>query len=287
MFYAPEAKSPVPLLVVLHTWSNDYTQEAHKPLSDWCMRNGWAYIHPDFRGPNLRPQATGSDLVVADIASAVEYVKSVARIDPSAIFLAGTSGGGYTALLMAGRRPDIWAGVTAWVPISDLTAWYHESKAAGNTYYQNIAASCGGAPGESAAVDGEYRRRSPLTWLANAKGVPLHINAGIHDGHSGSVPVSHSLRAFNAVAAPRDRISDADIRYFVDKEAVPPHLVKEIADPSYGEKTPLFRAACGAAMVTIFEGGHELVPDAAISWMNGVYENRGEKRRTSNTEDNR
>jgi pimeloyl-ACP methyl ester carboxylesterase len=284
MFSAPEGKSPVPLIVALHTWSNDYTQETQKPLSDWCLKNGWAYIHPDFRGPNVRPQATGSDLVIADIVSAVEYAKSVTRIDTTAIFLAGASGGGYTALLMAGRRPEIWAGVSAWVPISDLTAWYHESKAAGNTYYQNIAASCGGAPGESAAIDGEYRHRSPLTWLSNAQGVPLHINAGIHDGHTGSVPVSHSLRAFNTVAAPRDRLSDQDIQYFVEREAVPPHLAKEIIDPGYGGKRPLFRAASGAAMVTIFEGGHEMVSEAALSWMEKIYQARKEKRSKPDTE---
>ncbi|MHB9029368.1 MAG: alpha/beta hydrolase family protein [Candidatus Latescibacterota bacterium] len=274
MFFAPDGKTPVPLIVALHTWSGDYKQDTQKALSDWCIKNGWAYIHPDFRGPNLRPQATGSELVVEDIVSAVEYAKSVMQIDSTGIFLVGASGGGYTALLMAGRRPEIWAGVSAWVPISDLTAWYHESKAAGNSYYQNIADTCGGAPGESGAVDGEYRKRSPLTWLANAKGVPLHINAGIHDGHTGSVPVSHSLRAFNAVAAPEGRLSNQDIQFFVEKEAVPPHLAKEITDPDYGQKKPLFRSSSGAATVTIFQGGHEMVPGAALSWIESIYKNR-------------
>ncbi len=274
MFFAPESNTPVPLLVALHTWSGDYTQDTQKALSDWCMENGWAYIHPDFRGPNVRPEATGSELVIGDIVSAVEYAKRNARIDSSGIFLAGASGGGYTALLMAGRHPEIWAGVSAWVPISDLTAWHHESKSAGNTYYQNIAASCGGTPGESAVIDEQYRLRSPLTWLANAKTVKLDINAGVNDGHTGSVPISHSLRAFNAVAASEDRLSSEDIQFFVEKAAVPPHLVKEIIDPGYGEKRPLFRASSGNVTVTIFQGGHEMVPDAALSWISVIYESR-------------
>ncbi|MHC5056159.1 MAG: alpha/beta hydrolase family protein [Planctomycetota bacterium] len=274
MFHAPRTGKPVPLVVALHTWSGDYRQKHHSAIAKWCAENGWAYIHPNFRGPNRRPEATGSDLVVGDIASAVEYAKGAAAIDSSAVYLVGTSGGGYTALLMAGRRPELWAGVSAWVPISDLAAWYRECRASRRRYYKDIAASCGGAPGASPAVDREYRRRSPLTHLARARGVPLHVSAGIHDGHKGSVPVSHSLFAFNELADAGDRISPEDIRFFVKEARVPEHLSPKtsIADPSYGKKRPLFRRTSGSATVTIFEGGHELVAPAAIAWIGTVHE---------------
>jgi len=131
MFFAPETDHAVPLLVVVHTWSGDYKQKYHADCLPWCKKKNWALIHPNFRGPNRRPEATGSDLVIDDIASAVAYAQQATRIDPSRIYLLGTSGGGYTALLMAGRRPELWAGVSAWVPISDLTAWYYQTKAAG------------------------------------------------------------------------------------------------------------------------------------------------------------
>ncbi len=271
MFYAPDARGPVPLVVALHTWSGNYRQRSHQEIADWCMSKGWAYIHPDFRGPNRRPEATGSELVVHDIVDAVQFAKGAARIDSSCIFLVGTSGGGYTALLMAGRHPEIWAGVSAWVPISDLRAWYVQAP---RKYRNDMAASCGGAPGDSPAVDEQYRKRSPLTYLAAAKRVPLHINAGITDGHTGSVPVSHSLLAFNRVAAPENRLSDEEIRYFVEKAAVPPHLRRHIVDPSYGEKRPLFRRTSGNVTVTIFNGGHELVPRAAIAWIEAVYKSK-------------
>ena len=93
MFYAPVSKKPVPLMVALHTWSGNYKQKYHKAIEQWCIKHGWAYIHPDFRGPNNRPEATGSKLVVADIVSAVEYAKKSTQIDHSAIYLVGTSGG--------------------------------------------------------------------------------------------------------------------------------------------------------------------------------------------------
>jgi hypothetical protein len=115
MFYAPASKEPVPLLVTLHTWSGDYRQDDHEACAQWCLEKNWAYIHPNFRGPNRRPEATGSELVVQDIVDAVTYASQHGNIDPTRVYLVGTSGGGYTALLMAGRHPELWAGVSAWV----------------------------------------------------------------------------------------------------------------------------------------------------------------------------
>lgn len=288
MFYDPKASHPVPLVVALHHWGEDYKGDYHKDIAEWCMKNGWAYIHPDFRGPCRRPESTGSKLVVADIVSAVDYAKKAAKIDPSSIYLVGTSGGGYTGLVVAGRYPEIWAGVSVWVPISDLKAWYFECKKRGLGYDQHIVDSCGGVPGQSKVVDDEYRERSPLTFLANAKSLKLHINAGIKDGHEdgGSVPISHSLRAFNTVADPKDRISEEDIRFMVEKVEVPEHLKQNISDPTYGEKRPLFRRTSGNVTVTVFQGIHELVPNAALSWFEKIQkskESKGKKQHKSDS----
>jgi pimeloyl-ACP methyl ester carboxylesterase len=267
-YYSPASKEAVPLVVGLHTWSGDFRQNFMPNIEKWCIKHGWAFIHPNFRGPNWTPQATGSELAVGDIVSAVDYVKQARAVDASRIYLVGGSGGGYYSLLMAGRAPEIWAGVSAWVPISDLAAWYRECRAKGSGYADHIVKSCGGAPGDSAAVDEQLRQRSPLTHLAHARGLPLDINAGIHDGHRGSVPISHSLRAFNVVAAPEDRIAEADIKSMTETQTVPEHLRDPaLRDPLYGGHTPLFRRQSGKARVTIFEGGHEMVEDAAIHWL--------------------
>jgi len=97
--------------------------------------------------------------------------------------------------------------------------------------------------------------------------LPLDINAGIRDGHTGSVAVSHSLRAFNLVASKNDRIDEKDIKYFVEKARVPPHLKKQVTDPAYGDKRVLFRKSSGNARVTIFDGGHEIIYEAALKWL--------------------
>lgn len=267
MFYTPKTDKPVPLLVNLHTWSGNYTQISGKAFADWCIRKGWVYIHPDFRGPNWTPQAMGSELVVQDIIDAVKYAKKNASVNDQRIYLVGGSGGGYGSLLMAGRASDIWAGVSAWCPISDLKKWHAECKKASRGYYKHIEKSCKGKPDTDEKAAEECKKRSAITYLKNARKVPLDIATGIHDGHSGSVPVSHTLEAFNEVAVAKDRISEEDITYFVEKQAVPPQLKKDISDPLYGKNVPLFRKTSGNVRVTIFEGGHNILHNPALHWL--------------------
>jgi acetyl esterase/lipase len=207
-------------------------------------------------------------MVVADILGAVDYAKAHANVDSSRIHLIGASGGGYTSLLMAGRTPDLWAGVSAWVPITDLRDWYFECKKLKCDHADDIVKSCGGPPGTSAAIDLEYKKRAPSTYLRKAVNVPLDINAGITDGHhSGGVPISHSLRAFNLLVSEKDRISEEDIRYFAEEAQVPSHLKRKLSDPAYGEKAPLFRRTAASARITIFDGGHEIIYEAALTWL--------------------
>ena len=278
LYYAPDSPAPAPLLVALHSWSGDYRQTASRPLAEACQERGWAFLHPDFRGRNRRPEACGSETAVQDVLDAVAFARRAGRVDAARIYLAGASGGGHMALIMAGRAPEIWAGVSAWVPIYDLAAWHAETSAAGLRYAGEIEACCGGPPGAGEAVDEEYRRRSPLAWLGAARGVALDINAGVYDGHRGSVPIRHALRAFNAVADPEDRLSDEAIALFAARPSVPSSLDRAAADPSYGTRQPLFRRRSGAARITIFDGGHEIVYAAAAEWL-------GEQRRALTSEE--
>ena len=253
----------VPLLVFLHSWSGGFEQGP--PWIDRAKKLGWVVVAPDFRGPNSRPEACASDLASQDILDAVAYARRDARIDENRIYLVGGSGGGHMSLVMAARAPDLWAAVSAWVPISDLAAWHAESKSRKNNYAKMLEQSCGGAPGP--ATDKEYRHRSPLFHLADAMGVPLDINTGIHDGHTGSVPVSHSLRAFNVLATPDKQVFAEDIDFMVRERKVPASLAYETQLDPEREKATLFRRSSGNARVTVFEGGHESESGAAVLWL--------------------
>ena len=264
-------KSPCPLAVCLHTWSYGL-EHLDESLPQQCDERSWHFIYPLFRGPNWNPEACGSDFVVSDIVCAVEYMKENYNVDESRIYLIGGSGGGMVSLLMAGRRPEIWSAVSAWCPVSDIATWYvqlieKKVNSGERRYADHILAVCGGNPITCPEASKQAKYRSPLTWLKGAKGkVILDIQAGIHDGHWGSVPVSHSILAFNEVADPEDRISSEDIKYIVEKEEIPVHLQFHGQDVAYGSFKVLLRRISGKVRLSIFEGGHDILVGPAFGF---------------------
>ena len=169
------------------------------------------------------------------------------------------------AMVMAAHSPETWTAVSAWCGISDLAAWHRETKAANRKYWHDIEAVVGGAPGSSPEVDRQLRARSPLFSFANVRNLPVDLNTGIDDGHSGSVPIHHTLDAFNALArilnAPP--VTDEEIRALAEKKTLPKRTKQ---DSSYGRKIWLRREA-GRSRVTVFDGGHEDIPSAACKWL--------------------
>ncbi len=270
LVYAPKkVDGKRPLLVALHTWSNDFLQEGGQPLfGDWCIQNDWFMIHPNFRGKNKTAQSTGSDLAVRDIVSAVEYMTSEYDVDENRIYLVGVSGGGHMSLLMAGRHPEIWAGVSAWCPVTDIQAWWEQkSKDGPERYAEEIERVLGGIPGSDLEATQQARYRSPISYLSSASNVSIDINHGIDDGRKGSVPFTHSLHAFNRIVSAEDAINEEDINNFYETQTVPTHLKTSIKDPVYGRKIPLFRKTTSNTRITIFKGGHEIVHEAALNWL--------------------
>jgi dipeptidyl aminopeptidase/acylaminoacyl peptidase len=270
MFYKPNLDEPRPLLVALHSWSEGYRQSESVIYSEWAIANDWIFIHPHFRGPNVKPEATGSDLVIGDVLSAIEYAKKNARVDESRIYAVGWSGGGYLGLLLAGRAPEIWAGVSAWVPISDLNAWHEESRRLGTKYVNHIQASCGGRPTGDTPAARECRKRSPVAYLERARAVPIDIDHGIYDGRNSAdpVPISQSLRAFNLLAEPQAQFAEEEIEYFTRQSKVPSSLQSETTDPDYGGLKILYRRQSGNVRITVFDGAHDKNTEAAFRWLN-------------------
>ena len=101
--YNPQG-DPVPLVVLLHSWSAGYKQ-GNATLERMVGEAGWLCVMPDFRGPNRMPEACGSPLAQQDILDAVDWVAQRYRVDSSRIYLCGTSGGGHMTMLMAGKYP--------------------------------------------------------------------------------------------------------------------------------------------------------------------------------------
>lgn len=262
-FWAPEnaKERAVPLLVGLHTWSGDITQQKHYagPLHE-AKRRGWAFVGSNFRGPNWTPLGCGSDAAVQDIVDAVAYAQRQVKVDSKRIYIAGASGGGHMALLMAGRHPEIFAAAAALCPPAELARWHREMttlpRLAKYPYGNHLVKACGGTPAEKMS---EYLHRSATTHLKNARaaGVAIYIETGIHDGWIGSVPDGHAIRAFNELADEPDRLSEETIAFIEQNQKVPETLAFAGRNPFYSEKNRVhFRRTSANAVLTIFEGGH-------------------------------
>ena len=260
-----EVTKTFPLLVSLHTWSGNW-QQRNPELEAAASEREWLVVQPNFHGPNRQPLACGSHEAQIQILEAVQWCCEHYPVDRRRIYLTGVSGGGHMTLLMAGRYPHVWAAASAWVGISDLKKWHQFHDAKGGRYANDVVESCGGRPGASKAVDGEYFFRSPLPFLAAATHLPLDIAAGIHDGHTGSVPVSHSLEAFNEIARANGDpgFTPQEIEAWCKRMLEPAHEPME--DPVWKRDVHLRRRS-GEARVTLFEGGHEGLATAAMDFL--------------------
>lgn len=259
-----------PLLVRLHSWSYGYEQEN----ADWfreAVDRGWIYLHPNFRGRNDHPEACGSKLARRDVLDAIDWAIENHAVDTERIYVCGVSGGGHMTMLMSGHHPERFAAASAWVGISDLAEWhrFHTSTGEPSRYAKMITACTGGPPGMSEAVDAEYRDRSPLFHLHRVGDLPLDVNAGVKDGRTGSVPIHHSLRAFNAIARAHEAtlVTDAEMEQLWTKDRLDdPGDGENVVDPLY-DRTIRLRRTAGKSRVTIFDGGHEGIAKAACEWM--------------------
>jgi pimeloyl-ACP methyl ester carboxylesterase len=277
-FYVPESVTPdqtVPLIIVLHSWSEDFKAPSFiGPVLGEAEKRGWLVVQPNYRGPNNAPEAGASPLAVADVIDAADHMIRRHHADPARVYVVGVGGGGQMALMLAARHPDRWAGVSAWAPISDLAAWYAQLEEIhpkiARDYQADLRAICGGNPSYRSGML-EYMRRSPVHFLASAAGVPMDINAGLSDGHSGPVPVSQAIRAFNVLARangmPDAVVDDDSIAFMVTHKKVPPALEQPRMREKKRRYPVRFRRTAGPARLTLTMAGHDGNMIAAVDWL--------------------
>lgn len=271
--YKTKSRTPKPLIVSLHTWSGNYAQ--YDPIVKEVLARDWNYIHPDFRGANNTPEALGSALVISDIEDAIRYALKHTNADSNDVHIIGVSGGGYATLLAYMNIAYPVKSFSAWAPISDIEAWYWESVGRNQKYAGDILK----AVSPDAVFDNkEAARRSPLVHTfpkEKRKEAKLYIYEGIHDGYTGSVPITHAINMYNRLVG--------ELKYdIIDLDGI---MLKAIADPDlvssmeiidlltkrvgkydkrkmlFGRPVYLFREY-GNIQLTVFEGGHEQLPQA-------------------------
>lgn len=253
-FKAAQGGAPKPLIVSLHTWSGDHAQS--DPLAPIAKEAGWNYIHPGFRGPNSTPDACLSEKAIADIDDAIQYAIDNSNTDVDNVFVVGASGGGYATLGSYLRTRHTVRAFIAWVPISDLSAWYHQLPN-DNTGYARDILTC--TTSGDTLDDNAARSRSPLYWdLPEKPDGRLEIYAGIHDGHTGSVPISHSILFYNRMAIDSGHSNDT-----VPQEDIERLLTRSMPETqhheSLGNRKTYYRKETANVSLVIFDGGHEML----------------------------
>lgn len=260
-----------PLVVSLHTWSGDYTQK--DTLALVCRSKGYHYIHPNFRGPNTNFEACGSAAAIQDIDDAIDFAIREAKVDLNNIHVIGASGGGYATLLAYMNSKHQIKTFSSWVPISNLEEWYYQSKARGNKYAFHIAKATheqhNFTPDKFELNKDEARKRSPFfmeTPIKKRENSQLHIYAGVHDGYTGSVPITQSLQFYNklvmdiAPASQHELIPLEDIIVLLANRSYPSGLKGKLGNRQIHYQKQLK----DSVSITIFEGGHEMLPYIAL-----------------------
>tara|TARA_R110002049_G_scaffold1537_4_gene11862 strand:+ start:11145 stop:12101 length:957 start_codon:yes stop_codon:yes gene_type:complete len=270
-FYKSAGNKPRPLVISLHTWSFNYQQQ--DSLSWQCIKKNYNYIHPDFRGPNTTYEACGSPLVISDIDDAIAYAIKEGNVNLNEIHVIGVSGGGLATLLAYMNSKYKIKSFSAWAPISNLVSWYYQSEGRKTKYAEHIAKATTGLEFE----DGTYyldveeaKRRSPInmnTPLDLRKNSRLYIYEGVHDGYTGSVPITQSLNMYNKI------VKDFDTN---EQEAIIPSediielltyrgFCGENKDSIGGRKIHYKKTYKDKIQLIVFEGGHEMLVNVALS----------------------
>lgn len=262
-FYKSKSNEPKPLIVSLHTWSGDYSQ--NDDLSEICKQKDLNYIHPDFRGANKTANACCSDLALADIDDAITYAIKNSNVDTTKIYVIGVSGGGYATLSTFMKSKHKIKKFSAWASITDLIAWYNESKIRNNNYAENIL-DCTGS--ENGLNIENAKQKSPLYWNSPTEKLQsskLFIYAGIYDGIQGSVPITHSINFYNKL------LSDMKVSDSLNYVSITEKLnLLEKREPlgefgNIADRKICLKKEFGNVRLIIFEGNHEMLTEFALN----------------------
>lgn len=264
--YFKSSDETAPLIVSLHQWSATY--ENFDPISSMIIEDDWNYIRPNFRGPNNNPQAGGSEYVISDIDDAIAYAIEHGNVDEDRIYIVGTSGGGHAALMHLMTSDVEVSGYSVWVPITDLIAWYGESRLRETKYAEEILQITDSEEDRLNVI--EARRRSPMyqeTPTEKFEETQVQIFAGVDDGYDGTVPIGHSISFYNKLVNDLDYGEENLIPYEIETQLLYTQTLYELDDYDFemlGTRSIIYQTQTENVSLTIFEGHHEILYDEAF-----------------------
>jgi hypothetical protein len=98
------------------------------------------------------------------------------------------------------------------------------------------------------------------------KNSDLQIYAGVHDGFSGPIPISHSINFYNKIVkdfhenATSHYVSAEDAAVLLKTQSFPAQKTPE----SLGDRAILYQKESKRIRLTVFEGAHEILYDQVL-----------------------
>ncbi|MBC7262836.1 MAG: DNRLRE domain-containing protein [Chloroflexi bacterium] len=192
---------PIPLLLCLQgrgadrmsmPYGNAYVIEANRRrwlLAAVDMPTYGYWVSGSFRfAARFTPSWLVQDVIMNRF---LPEIQSRFNVDPRRIYLAGFSAGANSALVLAGRFPDVFAGVVEHSGPLNLTDWYWQRP----DLQLSLQYDLGGSPSEQGF---EYERRSAFHYTRNLQYTPISITHGLSDT---TVASSHATHFYNEMAA--------------------------------------------------------------------------------------
>jgi dipeptidyl aminopeptidase/acylaminoacyl peptidase len=177
----PDAQPPYPTVIFLHGGPHAAMMNYFLgPNASW-PDHGVALCAVNFRGSTtfgrkFKEQIWGDigHWELEDIAATRTWLVEQGIAIPNAIFLFGTSYGGFLTLLALGKQPELWAGGMGWLAMADEIATYEDCSDALKSF---LAGLFGGTPAEKRE---QYIASSPIAYAENVQ-APVLIFQGRND----------------------------------------------------------------------------------------------------------
>lgn len=178
----PESGSaPFPTVFLLHGGPSLHDHDAYSPEAAAWVDAGFAVVRVNYRGSTgygaaWRDALHGDvgHIELADVAAVREWVVRRGISDQDRMIIAGTSWGGFLALLGLGTQPELWTAGIAAVPIACHQTCYEDEAESLRAYQRALF---GGSPDEQPE---RYAASSPITYVERVES-PVLILAGEND----------------------------------------------------------------------------------------------------------
>jgi len=177
----PEGDGPFPTIFHTHGGPTAVMSAYFSPESQAWLDHGFAFFSINYHGSvtfgkEFEKSILGrlGELEVQDMAAGYQWLVENGIAQADAIFLSGSSYGGYLTLQAIGKRPELWAGGMAGVAIADWTVLYEDESESLRGYQRVLFA---GTPQEQPEA---HKKSSPVTYAEQIQ-APILVIQGSND----------------------------------------------------------------------------------------------------------